>query len=190
MPLQRDAAQQRTRIVRSALNVLAQKGIDGLSMRAVARNAGCTIGLINHWFSSKEDLVTAAWEESKKHSDRTAQRALKENVSLGLLLDQTLSTTATKRRDQAIWLAFTAMAIGNSKVAAANARSYTVGRGQLAEMLTQLGYAAGEAAETAGIIIAAIDGITYDAGIEPKYWTAARQRRALTALISQFLNRR
>lgn len=189
MPLQRDAAQQRRRIVRSALSLLARKGIDSLSMRAVARHAGCTIGLINHWFASKEDLITAAWEESKAQTDRSTRRAYKESISLDRLLQDTLSTTPAKRRDQQIWLAFSAMAIGNAKLTAANARTYAVGREQLGEMLVQLGYSRREALDTAGIIIAAIDGVTYDAGIDPQYWTAARQRRALSALVGQFFSR-
>lgn len=187
MPLQRDAAQQRRRIVRSALDVLAREGIDALSMRAVARHAGCTIGLINHWFSSKEDLITAAWKEAADAVNRNAQRAYKEGISLALL-QESLPTSAAKRREQAIWLAFNAMTIGNRKLAAAHARYYANGRGQLTEILTQVGYAAAEAAETAGIIIAAIDGILYNAGIEPKYWTAARQRRALAKLVGPFVS--
>ncbi len=186
MPLHRDAAQQRRRIARSALNVLAREGIDALSMRTVARRAGCTIGLINHWFSSREDLITAAWQEAAETVNRNARRAYKEGISLALL-QESLATSAAKRREQAVWLAFNAMTIGNPKLAAAHARYYAEGRSQLTEMLTQVGYSASDAAETAGIIIAAIDGILYNAGIEPKYWTAGRQRRALVALVAPFL---
>ena len=139
MPLQRDAAQQRRRIVRSALNVLAREGIDALSMRTVARHAGCTIGLINHWFLSKEDLITAAWQEVAETVSRNVRRAYKEGISL-TLLQESLATSAAKRRDQAVWLAFNAMTIGNPKLAAAHARYYANGRGQLKEMLTQVGY--------------------------------------------------
>jgi TetR/AcrR family transcriptional regulator, transcriptional repressor of bet genes len=187
MPLQRDAAQQRRRIVRSALDVLAREGIDAFSMRTVARRAGCTIGLINHWFSSKEDLITAAWQEAAETVNRNARRAFKEGISLALL-EGSLATSAAKRRDQAVWLAFNAMTIGNRKLAAAHARYYANARGELEAMLTQVGHSAGEAAEIAGIIIAAIDGILYNAGIEPKYWTAARQRRALAKLVGPFLS--
>jgi hypothetical protein len=56
--------------------------------------------------------------------------------------------------------------------------------------LTQLDYAAGEAAETAGIIIAAIDGIIYDAGIEPKLLDRHAPASRPNALMGQLLNRR
>ncbi|MBS0578552.1 MAG: TetR/AcrR family transcriptional regulator [Proteobacteria bacterium] len=174
--------------MRSALHVLARNGIDALSMRTVARHAGCTIGLINHWFSSKEDLITAAWEESKSQTGRSTVRAQKKGISLEFLM-QVLPTNAAKSLDQKIWLAFTAMAIGNKKLAAANALTYTVGRRQLAAMLIEAGHPPSGAIEAAGTIIAALDGIIYDAGIEPDYWTPSRQRRALRTLISGFFRK-
>jgi TetR/AcrR family transcriptional regulator, transcriptional repressor of aconitase len=42
------------------LRVIGEQGFEKASMRMVAREAGCTTGVLSHYFSSKEDLVCHA----------------------------------------------------------------------------------------------------------------------------------
>ena len=48
------------RILDATLTVLASEGIAGVSMRAVAREAGVAVGLANYHFETKTELVSAA----------------------------------------------------------------------------------------------------------------------------------
>lgn len=48
------------RILDAALAVLASEGIAGVSMRAVAREAGVAVGLANYHFDNKTELICAA----------------------------------------------------------------------------------------------------------------------------------
>ena len=48
------------RILDATLAVLASEGIAGVSMRAVAREAGVAVGLANYHFDSKTELISAA----------------------------------------------------------------------------------------------------------------------------------
>lgn len=50
------------RILRGAIAVLARDGVAGLSMRAVATEAGVAVGLANYHFKNKDDLMSAALE--------------------------------------------------------------------------------------------------------------------------------
>lgn len=50
------------RILDAVLAVLAQHGISGVSMRAVAREAGVALGLATYYFTDKTTLVAAALE--------------------------------------------------------------------------------------------------------------------------------
>ncbi len=50
------------RILDAVLAVLARDGVSGVSMRAVAREAGVAVGLANYHFDSKTALITAALE--------------------------------------------------------------------------------------------------------------------------------
>ena len=47
-------------ILDATLTVLAREGIAGVSMRAVAREAGVAVGLANYHFDSKTELISAA----------------------------------------------------------------------------------------------------------------------------------
>ena len=189
MPIRRDAATQRQRIVSSALAVLARAGVDGLSMRTVARESGCTIGLINHWFTSKDDLITAAWQEAALRNNRMSEQVAARGISL-TELQRFLATTPGQRRDQAVWLAFNAITIGNRGLHARQARYYAEGREYLIGLLNRAGYPTARAKRVAPAIMAAMDGVLYSAGIEPNFWSADRQRRALAMLISHLLPRK
>lgn len=48
------------RILEAAIDLLAREGISGVSMRAVAREAGVSLGLVNYHFSDKTNLLKAA----------------------------------------------------------------------------------------------------------------------------------
>lgn len=55
-----DATPADERILEATLSVLARAGIAGVSMRAVAREAGVAVGLTNYHFDNKTALICAA----------------------------------------------------------------------------------------------------------------------------------
>ncbi len=48
------------RILDAVLTLLARHGISGVSMRAVAREAGVALGLVNYYYEDKSGLIQAA----------------------------------------------------------------------------------------------------------------------------------
>ncbi|MPZ69494.1 MAG: TetR family transcriptional regulator [Actinobacteria bacterium] len=60
VPVRRD---RREDILQASLNLFAEKGFHGTSMRDIAKAADITEGLIYHYFASKRDLFTAIIEE-------------------------------------------------------------------------------------------------------------------------------
>jgi TetR/AcrR family transcriptional repressor of bet genes len=61
MPKVTDADAIKKQIVTAAWDVIATEGIQSASMRRVARAAGCTTGLLTHYFRDKHELVTYAY---------------------------------------------------------------------------------------------------------------------------------
>jgi AcrR family transcriptional regulator len=51
---------RQARILEAAIALLARDGISGVSMRAVAREAGVALGLVNYHFADKTSLIRAA----------------------------------------------------------------------------------------------------------------------------------
>jgi AcrR family transcriptional regulator len=53
--------QRRQELIDATIECLKRGGQEGLSMRAIATQAGVSLGLINHHFPNKDDLVAAAY---------------------------------------------------------------------------------------------------------------------------------
>ncbi|HET9953641.1 MAG TPA: TetR/AcrR family transcriptional regulator [Polyangiaceae bacterium] len=52
-----------TRIVHAARERFLQEGVDGASLRAIAKDAGTSIGMVYYYFPTKDDLFLAVVEE-------------------------------------------------------------------------------------------------------------------------------
>lgn len=59
-PEQDTLSEKENRILDAVLAVLARDGIAAVSMRAVARQAGVALGLMNYYFDNKTSLIAAA----------------------------------------------------------------------------------------------------------------------------------
>jgi AcrR family transcriptional regulator len=57
------AQRRREQLIEAALAVFARKGVDGASIKDIARAAAVTPGLLYHYFDSKEALVAAVLAE-------------------------------------------------------------------------------------------------------------------------------
>jgi TetR/AcrR family transcriptional regulator, cholesterol catabolism regulator len=55
-----EAVDRQGRILEATIDLLAREGIGGVSMRAVAREAGVALGLVNYHFEDKVSLIRAA----------------------------------------------------------------------------------------------------------------------------------
>ena len=60
-------AGSREKLLEVAVHLFAQKGLDGVSTRDLAREAGLNISLISYYFGGKEGLYRAVLELSLIH---------------------------------------------------------------------------------------------------------------------------
>ena len=58
---------RQTRILDAAMDLLSRHGISGVSMRAVAREAGVALGLVNYYYDDKTTLIRAALRRVDEH---------------------------------------------------------------------------------------------------------------------------
>ena len=58
---------RQSRILEAALDLLSRHGISGVSMRAVAREAGVALGLVNYYYDDKTSLIRAALQRVDEH---------------------------------------------------------------------------------------------------------------------------
>ena len=62
-----DQVDRQTRILEAALELLSRHGISGINMRAVAREAGVALGLVNYYYEDKSSLIRAVLHQIEQH---------------------------------------------------------------------------------------------------------------------------
>jgi AcrR family transcriptional regulator len=67
-----------TAILEAARNLLAEGGLDALSMRAVAAQVGLSATAIYHWFQGKEDLVDRVVAHGFKRSEAYMRKSIED----------------------------------------------------------------------------------------------------------------
>lgn len=95
-----EIATLRARILTHASRLVSRRGIDGCSLSAVARAAGCSIGMIQHHFHTRDGLLLATIEFRSDESVREWRgleaassdpiRALGKLISFAVEGDETL----------------------------------------------------------------------------------------------------
>jgi AcrR family transcriptional regulator len=105
---QRQAAERREQILKTALKLFAERGFDATSTRQIAKEAGIAEGLIFHYFPTKASLLTAILEDrlESRRAFRSELRPLLGDASgkpaAEVLRSVASGWLATLRRDQEI----------------------------------------------------------------------------------------
>ena len=73
-----ESRETETAILEAARNLLAEGGLEALSMRAVASQVGLSATAIYHWFEGKEDLVDRVVQHGFKRSEAYMWKAIEE----------------------------------------------------------------------------------------------------------------
>nr|WP_268913959.1 TetR family transcriptional regulator C-terminal domain-containing protein [Corynebacterium uropygiale] len=60
MPARVDIRERRQQVVDAAFRLIVKNGLEGLTIRKVALEAGLNVGSVRHFFDNREDLLTAA----------------------------------------------------------------------------------------------------------------------------------
>ena len=94
---------RQSRILEAVLDLLSRHGISGVNMRAVAREAGVALGLVNYYYEDKSSLIRAALRRMDEHDlmlvapdpastpDEQLRKALKRVAAAELLSTRYLS---------------------------------------------------------------------------------------------------
>jgi len=109
MPKIVDHDLQRVKFAEAAMSLIARDGLEGVTMRAVAAEAGLSYGSLFHYFNSKDELLMHA----VRHSTSLQTKRINEYTSKysglkaleHLLCDDAIITEST-RDDWMVWMTF------------------------------------------------------------------------------------
>ncbi len=184
MPRVADAEERRSEVVEAAFRLLARDGVEAFSMRAVAKEAGCTIGLINHWFSSKDELVDAALGEAIASAKTRAEIGFRESsANPENALAEFLPLDDVRSQELRVWLAFWALGVSRPHLQELHKNRYSSLRDELIAIARSMGVPSKHIDQYADVVMPLLDGITVNALVNPTYWTPVRQMRSLKSVL-------
>ena len=186
-----DHEQRRRQVAEAVLRITAQRGLDDVSLAKVAAEAGVSVGLVQHYFATKDAMMLFAF---RSIADQFSQRAARipRNGPLGRITLQVLAELLPLDEQRAaevrIWLGFCAHAAFTPALATVQAEYLAEQRRLLAATIREA-QARGESPpdldpEREGALLAAfVDGLANQAHNDP----AGLPSSVLESLLAAYL---
>jgi AcrR family transcriptional regulator len=181
MPRTADHDLRRAQIAAAVQHLIAHAGFEAATMAAVAREAGFSVGLVQHYFKSKDELLLFAYE--RMTTDQLARVAglvtegesAKQPIRAILLrcMPQLWPLDAARCGEYRVSQVFRARSLDNPTIAQVARHTADIVRAQIARAVTN-GKECGEVtpdtnAELAALELAAlIEGLAHDLYREPQ----------------------
>lgn len=162
---------RRREIAQAVWAVIAERGIEGVTLRSVAAEAGVSVGRIQHYYASREELVRDSCRELLKAA---AQRfeAVDDTTpveKLRRLVLGRIPTTPEFAIGTSIWLAYEAKSVDDPVIAELVQRGHAGGVREAATLLGECGVT--DASAVALRLMATAEGLAIRVlvgGLEPR----------------------
>jgi AcrR family transcriptional regulator len=185
----------RERILDAVVAITAERGLDQVSIREVASMAGVSIGTVQYYCRTKDDMLLLAMNHVNDRLVRRIDALEPAHNAVDRLCDvlrQWLPLDAERATDARVWLAFAARAVVNPRLGEVEAANTLQLRADIAGLLER-GKAGGDVAPTvdselqALTVLAVLDGLTIQLLHEPPSLTREQALAALTTLVTRGL---
>ncbi|MEM8563848.1 MAG: TetR/AcrR family transcriptional regulator [Pseudomonadota bacterium] len=171
--------------------VIAERGLEGASMRAIAREAGCTTGALVHYFEGKDEILEFALTQAFERTRQQFDDAMKQQDVIGTLRrlgKSALPLDDDSRNMTAAWQSFLAVAEKNPQMNRTVQRLFNDNHKRLTKLM-KLGQSRGEirndlpASQLADLLNAANEGLVRIAPFEPERLSPQRLTRLINLTI-------
>jgi TetR/AcrR family transcriptional regulator, transcriptional repressor of bet genes len=121
MPRIIDHDARRDEIAHAACRAAARHGFDRLTLTRIASEAGCTTGMLAHYFESKHDIILAALRLiSERIKARLSERLADEGADLLEIFAEALPLDAQRMLECAVWVGFWGQVRSDGRIRAIN----------------------------------------------------------------------
>ncbi|PDP84492.1 TetR family transcriptional regulator [Glycomyces fuscus] len=191
MPRTADHAQRRAQITGAVCELIAERGLDAVTVARTAARAGISVGLVQHYFPSKDDMLLHAFERvsaavAARVEEVVGEGARHERAIAEILLAalaEHLPLDGPRRAEFRVIRVFAGRALDNPALAEVDARTASALHAQIARAVGN-GVECGEVeadvdADTAAARVAAVA-----EGLASQVYRGGREaaERALDAL--------
>ncbi|MBB2946078.1 AcrR family transcriptional regulator [Actinoplanes lutulentus] len=187
-----DRPAQGERLSQAVWSVLAEQGLERLTVRAVATAAGCTTGLVMHRFPNRRALLLHAREllhattrarvEALEAAARGPREALRAVLHQGMALDE------QTRQEAIVWMGFLAAAVSDDNLIEEHRRNNRSWRSRVERLITAAApdWPPHRVATTALALITMTEGMAAYAAADPAAFPAADQEAMLDAALAAY----
>jgi len=184
MPKIVDHEERRGELAAAVWSLASRDGLEAVTVRRVADEAGWSTGALVHYFQDKEELLLFAFRTvADRVGRRLAQAAERTSEPLELARAQLLEGLPLDRERQSevrVWFAFLGLALTRPALARAQRVTYRAWRERVADRLREA-QESGEVradvdcAAEAAALVALVDGLAIQATFEPRALSTRRQ---------------
>jgi TetR/AcrR family transcriptional repressor of bet genes len=134
---------RRESLVEATLKCLREHGHDGVSVRRIAAAAGVSVGLINHHYTTIDELIAHAYERLATDLLRELQKAIAEaeqtpRARIGAFFVTSFSPSILDPNLLGTWVVFWSLVRHSAVMQAVQHRTFGEYREVLVELLTDL----------------------------------------------------
>ncbi|WP_186768260.1 TetR/AcrR family transcriptional regulator [Streptomyces qinzhouensis] len=186
---------RQVKLADALLRIAATRGLDQVSVREVASAAGVSIGAVQYYFSTKDEMLAFAFRQVVERTrarisglDAVAGR----RQALGAALRQLLPLDTQRLAECRVYLAFAARATTSPTLAAIQNATLTGIHEELRQTLASLpdpppGLPALHPARDARLLLALVDGLMFDSVTAPTALPPAAAAEALDTYLERIL---
>lgn len=187
-----DRPAQGAALSRAVWDVLAQQGLERLTVRAVAAAAGCTTGLVMHRFPNRRALLLHArellHEKTRARVEALEAAADSPRVALRAVLEQGLATNPETIHESIVWLGFLAAAVSDDELIAMHRRNNQAWRERVERLVTAAAptWSPAQTKTAALALITMTEGAAAFAAADPDAYPAKIQQTMLDATLKAY----
>lgn len=184
MPKVVDHKKRRAELGAAVWRLAARDGLEAVTVRRVAEEAGWSTGAVVHYFSDKEELLLFAFRTvADRVGRRLAEATERTSAPLELARAQLVEGLPLDREREAevrVWFAFLGLALTRPALARAQRLTYRAWRDRVAERLREAQQRGEIRADIdcgaeAAALVALVDGLAIQATFELRGLSARRQ---------------
>jgi AcrR family transcriptional regulator len=180
MPRVVDHEARRAEVAAVAADLIARRGLDGVSVRDVAAAGGYSTTVVTHYFASKRELLLHAYRSAGSATEERLAAISKGGNRLLAICEAILPLDEPRRLTWQTWFAFWGAAVADEELAAMQRRRLLWFRELLARELDGDDEAARE-------LLALVRGIAAEAVFDPDDWPPQRQRELAWRTIQRLI---
>jgi TetR/AcrR family transcriptional regulator, transcriptional repressor of bet genes len=191
MPKIVNADRRRAEIAAAAMRAIARRGLAAARISDIAREAGATIGLVNHYFANRDEAIVGALRHATQLMGERIRAVVGGEDPIGTLLREVLPLDPRRREMWRVWVAFwgAAAAEADSALKREQVTRYRAWTAAIERALRLAGVGAGRTRPAAAKIAVIIDGVGLQATLDARAWPARRQLKVVRDAIDSVLGR-